>query len=96
MYAISYVDILVSSPFLQVNKQFGTENITIVLWWTEDEGVLHDLLVVPQAVKIHNGSTSIVLALQYNVLYNVSVTLSLCGEMSTSTLELNYGNMILI
>ena len=69
---------------------FGTENITVILGWSEDKGALYDLVVLPQAFKIIS-STVIVLTLQYNVLYNVSIALSLCGHISTDTLKLNYG-----
>ena len=75
---------------------FGTENITVILGWSEDKGALYDLVVLPQAlIKIYNSSTIIVLTLQYNVLYNVSAALSLCGHISTDTLKLNYGEAIL-
>ena len=92
---ISYADIHVSSPFLEANKHFGTENITVIFWWSEDKGVLYDVVVSPQAFKIYNSSTSIALTMQYNVLYNVTVSLTLCGHILTDTLELNYGELIL-
>jgi hypothetical protein len=85
-----YADIRVQSPFLEVNERFGTENITVILRWTEDRGALYDSDVLPHALKI-TSSTSIVLTLQYNVLYNVSVALSLCGKISIDKLELSYG-----
>ena len=82
---------------MEPNKQlFGTENITVIFWWSEDKGALYDLVVLPQAsIKIYNSSTIIVLTLQYNVLYNVSAALSLCGHISTDTLKLNYGEAFL-
>ena len=59
------------------------------------KGALYDLVVLPQAFEMYNSSTIIVLTLQYNVLYNVSAALSLCGHISTDTLKLNYGEAIL-
>ena len=88
--SFSCAAIHVQGPFLEVNEQFGTENITVILGWREDRGSLYDSVVSPQAFKIIS-SASIVLTLQYNVLYNVSIVLSLCGHISTDTLELNYG-----
>ena len=87
---VLYADIRVKSPFLEANEQLGTENITVILRWTEDRGALYESVVLPQAFKIIS-TTSILLILQYNVPYNVSVAVSLCGHISIDTLKLNYG-----
>ena len=82
------------NPFLVVDKQFGTNNVTVIVEWSEQDGVLDDLIVVPQVIQLYNGSTNAVLIIQYNVLYNVSVTLSHCGQISTSTLDIYHGEVI--
>ena len=89
---VPYADIQAQSPFLEANEQLGTENITVILRWTEDRGALYETVVLPQAFKIiSTTSLSIVLTLQYNVLYNVSIAVSLCGHISIDKLKLNYG-----
>ena len=90
---VLYADIRAQSPFLEANEQLGTENITVILRWTEDRGALYESVILPRAFKIIS-TTSIVLTLQYNVLYNVSVAVSLCGHISTDKLKLNYGEAI--
>lgn len=97
MRVLSFHDhIGVQNPFLEINEQFGIDNVTVVVGWSEQEGVLDDLIVVPQAIRSSNGSTNVVLTMQYNILYNVSVIISLCGQISTNTLNLNYSELTFI
>ena len=85
----------VLNPFLEIGEQFGIDNITVIVGLSEQESVLDSFIIVPQAIKSHNGSTctNVVLKMPYNILYNISVITSLCGQMSTSTLNLNYGEV---
>ena len=74
-----------------MNEQFGIDNITVVVGWSEQDGVLDNLIILPRAIKISNGSTNVVLTIHYNILYNISIIISLCGQVSINTLVLNYG-----
>ena len=82
----------VPNPFLK-DEQSGIDNVTVFVGWNVQDGVLDGLIVVPQAIKSLTGSTNVVLAIQYNVLYNVSVIISLCEQKSTRTFILNYGEV---
>ena len=83
----------VLNPFLEIDEQFGIDNITVIVGLSEQESVLDSFIIVPQAIKSHNGRTNVVLKMPYNILYNISVITSLCRQMSTSTLNLNYGEV---
>ena len=51
----------VLNPFLEIDEQFGSDNITVIMGLSEQESVLDSFIIVPQAIKSHNGSTNVVL-----------------------------------
>ena len=75
---------------------FGFDNITISLSWTQqDSDISYNVTVVPQVtMRLIPGSerASVQLILFYNTLYNVSIVATLCGRNIFSTaIELSYG-----
>ena len=91
--------LLTDSPIPQTNvsvieQHYSTETVTITLEWSQGEDILYDFTVLtsPHAPVQTNGTTSTraQLVLSYNTQYNVSVVTH-CGQNSTTTLQLHYG-----
>ena len=94
---LSYI--LPDTPIPQANvsvieEHYSAETVTITLEWSQGEDILYDFTVLtsPQAEVQINGTTSTraELQLSYNTHYNVSVVTH-CGQNSTTTLQLHYG-----
>ena len=74
------------------SEQFGTDAVTLVLEWTQENSSLSYSYNVsaapdPQLATKFIGSTSVQLTVPYNTLFNVSVTASenLCGQIHVTT-----------
>ena len=82
-------------PGVNLEEQFGVDNVTVVLQWTEELNnslVSYHVSVEPMAhVVIGNGRAN--LTLDYNTPYNVSVVADYCGGLNNATtiLVVNYG-----
>ena len=77
-----------------IEEQFGVDNVTVVLQWTEELNnslVTYDVRVEPMAhIITSNGRANLILS--YNTLYNVSVVADICGIMNETTSHVvNYG-----
>ena len=72
---------------------FGTENVTILFEWTQEEGLLYNITVVsiPLVPLRFTDSNTVLLTVSYNILYNVSVIASGCGQTTTNDIHLHYG-----
>ena len=77
-------------------KQMETDSVTVILEWVQENGTSYNVSVVPQASIRFTRSTSIQLTVLYNVLYNVSIVASLCGQNTTGISVLSYGELVAI
>ena len=60
-----------------------------------ENGTFNSLSVTPQALETVNfGPSSRQLMLSYNTLYSVSVVASLCGQNTSHSIELHYGELL--
>ena len=81
-------------PGIEVNVtsvQFENETVVIVLEWTVESGAFSGLSVVPRSEIMNLGSSSGQLVLFYNTPYNVSAVASHCGQNSSHSIKLLYG-----
>ena len=77
------------------SEQFGNETVVVVLEWTVENGAFNRLNVVPQAKTVESlGPSSRQLMLSYNTSYNISAVASLCGQYSSHSIELHYGELL--
>ena len=77
------------------SEQFGNETVVVVLEWTVENGAFNRLNVVPQAETVDSlGPSSRQLMLSYNTSYNISAVASLCGQYSSHSIELHYGELL--
>ena len=78
---------------MTIKKQFGVDNVTVILEWIHENATSYTLSTIPQ-VAIRNQTTSVQMTLSYNTLYNVSVVATLCGQNTTIVSVLSYGETI--
>ena len=84
---------------LHTFEEYSANNITITVKWIQQLGLVYNasVTVVPLAPLIifnGSGSSSVQLVLEYNTVYNLSVTVAVapCGANYTETfIALNYG-----
>ena len=75
-------------------EEFGADNVTVTVEWTQEEGVTYQIIIVPQIPIISTGDlgSSIQLILPYNTNYNLSVKSALpCQHQAQSHVLLFYG-----
>ena len=84
---------------LTTTPQFGNSNISTIIEWTPEEGVIYEAVAVPEpaALTFLTGSR-IQVILFYNTQYNINITIVtiLCSQNSmrvfeTIAVSLNYG-----
>ena len=63
---------------------FGTDSVAVVLEWTwaHENGLSYIVETVPQVNITFQGTVSFQLQVLYNIVYNVSIKSSLCGQTS--------------
>ena len=61
-------------------EEFGADNVTVTVEWTQQEGVTYQIIIVPQIPIKFTGESSIQLILPYNINYNLSVESALPGN----------------
>ena len=77
------------------SEQFENKTVVVVLEWTVENGAFSRLNVVPQAETIQSlGPSSRQLMLSYNTSYNISAVASLCGQYSSHSFQLHYGELL--
>ena len=80
-----------SGPIVVTSEEFGADNITVTVEWTQQEGVTYHIIVVPEIPMNFTGESSIQLILQYNINYNLSVKSVLpCQYQAHSHVQLFY------
>ena len=79
-----------------VQEHYGTENVTVMLDWIEEQHVSYNLIVTTPSVGglvrhdiVENGSAQ--LTLSYNTVYSVKFVATLCGQNSANNFTLQYG-----
>ena len=83
---------ITEQPEVNSRAQFGTENVTVTLKWAQEPGVLYIVSVVPQVDVEFIDSTVVQLRVAYNIIYNVSIVITLCGRHTTTIFnKLSYG-----
>ena len=89
------------SPYVpligNISEQFRNETVVVILDLTtqNDDLTFYTVNVFPQATITYNNNIIIVGRLQaefvYNILYNLSITSSLCGQNLSFLFQLHYG-----
>ena len=86
------------TPVIEVNvvsEQFKNNSIVITVEWTVENGAFNSLSVVPQALETVNfGPSSRQLMLSYSVSYSINTVASLCGQNTSHSIELHYGELL--
>lgn len=87
-----------AEPEVKKTELLGITNVTVILEWTQEDGVYYNVSVVPPTASVFTGSTSLHLTVSYNTSYNVSVVAtSFCGQNSATTvivLTQSYGEYV--
>ena len=77
-----------------VSERFVNETTILTLQWTVENGAFSSLNIVPQVKITYLGPSSRELMLSYNLVYNVTAVASLCGQYSSHSTELHYGELL--
>ena len=79
--------------------EYKADNVIILLMWTPENGVVYNVsakATEPEAATINLiTASSANLIVSYNVHINVSIVATGCGQSSTVTNELHYGELLL-
>ena len=84
------------------SESFWRYSVFVKLTWSPVINVSYSITVMPMdttpgPMLVMNNSVHVQLRLNYNVLYNVSVTATLCRKQSTPThIALKYGKKIIM
>lgn len=75
---------------------FRTNSILVFIDWNKsrlhENDMAYKVDALPQALVTFTSTTSVQLQVSYNILYNVSVTATLCGQRdATTTVLLSVG-----
>jgi hypothetical protein len=68
--------------------EFGVNDVSVTFQWTRGDGVSYTLDVFPPAnhnITFLETIASVQIQVLYNVVYNVSLKSSLCGQINAST-----------
>ena len=68
-----------------------SDRAIVALEWTPEQNVLYNISGIPQTSVSFTGNASVQLTVFYNILYNVSVVATRCGQ-NTTVVELKLGN----
>ena len=86
-----------------VSKEFGAENVTVTVEWTQQAAVMYTPRIVPLApnmsfpISSSSSSQRVQLILSYNIHYNLSVEASApCRPNTTGFIKLYYGEETII
>ena len=75
----------------------GIDSVVVVLQWSSQDGVSYNINIIPQVNATFIGRAKIQMLVYYNIIYNVSITATLCGlNTVTSIVTLNYGMFIAV
>ena len=91
MYNLTLV---VPNSFVVLHEQLGADNVTVHLEWSQEAHVSYSLAISPildRSARPNVVNSSVQLMVPYNTTYSVRLVASLCGQNSTTQLELLYG-----
>ena len=81
-----------ASVMLTIYEEYGADNVTVIVEWTEEEGVSYNITINPSVPKTFTGSTSVQLIVSYNTEYNVTLeAVAVCHSVATNHTRLFYG-----
>ena len=76
------------------SKQYEAKNVTVTVEWTQQEGAVYTVSVLPLVPMIFIGSASRQLTISYNTVYNFSVEVAApCRANATASIRLHYGEV---
>ena len=78
-------------PIAVTSEEFGADNVTVTVEWTQQEGATYQIIIVPKIPVTFIGESSIQLILLYNINYNLSVESALPCYQAQSHVLLFYG-----
>ena len=83
-----------------ISKEFGADNVTVTVEWTQQAAVMYTPRIVPldliMSFPIGSSSQQIQLILSYDISYNFSIEASApCKPIVTGFIELYYGEEII-
>ena len=79
---------------VSTSEEFGADNVTVTVEWTQEEGAMYRIIIVPQEPMTFTGDSSIQLTLLYNTNYRVSVEAALpCQHQAHGHIMLFYGEL---
>ena len=80
---------------VNTSEEFGADNVTVTVEWTQEEGAVYKIIIVPQVPMTFIGDSSVSLTLLYNTDYNVSVEAALpCRRQAHGHILLFYGELV--
>lgn len=80
---------------VSTSEEFGADNVTVTVEWTQEEGAIYRIIIVPQEPMTFTGDSSIQLTLLYNINYSVSVAAALpCQYQAHGHIMLFYGELV--
>ena len=70
--------------YLELNRTeiFTVNSVNVFLEWKEEPGVTYTANASPSASLMFIGNAGLQLTLLYNIVYNVNITATLCGQNS--------------
>ena len=76
------------------SKQYEAKNVTVTVEWTQQEGAVYTVSVLPLVPMIFIGSASRQLTISYNTVYNFSVEAAApCRANATASIRLHCGEV---
>ena len=78
---------------LEIISEFGADNVTVTVGWTQQVGVVYNTSILPLIPLICTENTS-QLTIQYNAEYNLSVVaVTPCRNTTVAFIRLHYGEL---
>ena len=82
-------------PSITHTEQFGMENITVILDWSQEMDVSYSVIVDPEVPVTFIERARVQLLLSYNIQYNASVMATRCPHLTNTVfVELSYGEYL--
>ena len=76
-----------------ISEQFRAKDISVTLEWTRTNGVSYSIRVDPEVAVNYTGRNSAQITVSYDIKYNVSVIVALCGITTTNLVIIHYGKL---
>ena len=86
-YSASFGSVMVTT-----SEEYIADVVTVIVEWSEEQGVTYNITIVPMVPIIFTGSTSVQLIVSYNIEYNVTLeAVAVCQSVAPSRIRLFYG-----